>query len=134
MNWVSSASGKGINIDVDVCCAKTEPQASILEFQEKKQKNKTLCKGHPSQEGSFGSRPTLKMMGKCCLLGSAHPRVQGPEVSPRPSLEEPCWRQKAGRLNTDAGSRLFGFDPSSLLNGCVTLVEHRSVGPHVAHL
>ena len=49
MNWVSSASVKEINIDVDIFCGKTEPGASILESQKK-----CLGEGHPSQEGRLG--------------------------------------------------------------------------------
>ena len=58
MNWVSSASGKGINIDVDIFCGKTEPGASILESQKK-----CLREGHPSQEGRPGLWTCLEDKG-----------------------------------------------------------------------
>lgn len=57
MNWVSSASGKGINIDVNVCCAKTEPRASILKLQKERKKKKPCVRGTPGKKEALALDP-----------------------------------------------------------------------------
>lgn len=84
MNWVSSASGKGINIDVDTFCGKTEPRTSILGSQGKN----AFVEGYPSQE----SRPCLHTHsedgGETLHFGLLAQEPRANRVCPQPCLKE----------------------------------------------
>lgn len=118
MNWVSSASGKGINIDVDIFCGKTEPRASILESQEK-----CFGEGHPSQEG----RPTLKtgVGGGMMLVWVSRLKGPGPRsvpwTIPQRTLGQ---RQSRGVKNGLQETDSRGLIPALLLTRCETLAKY----------